>query len=341
MPRVAAKKTETNPMTELRSRLSKAGVKRKFLNEVVLPEWWDDSIALSPGGFREATAYVCSFLGYSLISLLSPSQELTFTRQSGVKYKKGKGATVAEVALATQYAQGVARSVAAAYVDKAPVGKLPEPKAWRDALLKKSGSNWITLDQILEAAWTQGIPVIHLKNFPTTGKKPDALVTMVVDRPVIVVLSGRKSPSWLAFIIAHELGHIHNKHVKPGETLVDEKMDAEADEVEEVEANDFAVNLLTGSGTLGLNTSRAMSPPCLSALCKEFSSNYRVAPGVVALNYAFTSGQWPLAMAALAMLEPRADAGKETKHAMKAYLNPDDLSEESWEWINRATSAGK
>ena len=72
-------------MKELRSRLSKAGVKRKFLNEVVLPGWWEDSIALSPGGFREATAYVCSFLGYSLKSLLSPSQELAFTRQSGAE----------------------------------------------------------------------------------------------------------------------------------------------------------------------------------------------------------------------------------------------------------------
>lgn len=41
-------------MKTLRARLSAAGVKRTFLNGVVLPSWWDDAIADSYAGVREA-----------------------------------------------------------------------------------------------------------------------------------------------------------------------------------------------------------------------------------------------------------------------------------------------
>ena len=116
-------------MTELRSRLSKVGVKRKFLNEVVLPEWWEDSIALSPGGFREATAYICAYLGFSLKSLLDPKENLTFSHQGGVKYKKSKGVTVDEVSLTTHLALGVARAVATAFSEKPACLPVPAPKA--------------------------------------------------------------------------------------------------------------------------------------------------------------------------------------------------------------------
>ena len=63
-------------MKTLRVRLSAAGVKRKFLNEVVLPSWWEDSLAASRGGFREAASYICAHLGFSLKSLLDEGQEL-------------------------------------------------------------------------------------------------------------------------------------------------------------------------------------------------------------------------------------------------------------------------
>jgi hypothetical protein len=35
-------------------------VKRKFLDKVVLPSWWEDSISATPGGLREAAGYICA-----------------------------------------------------------------------------------------------------------------------------------------------------------------------------------------------------------------------------------------------------------------------------------------
>lgn len=326
-------------MKALRTRLAAAGVKPKFLNKVVLPSWWEDSIAATAGGLREGASYICAHLGYSLSSLLDEKQPLAFAHTGAVKYKKAKGVSDEDVSLATHYALGVARAVAAAMTDLPATGAVPSPEEWRKTLLALSDKPWVCLRYILKAAWELGIPVIHLKNLPEGAKKPDALTTMVGDRPVIVVLNARKSPSWIAFIVAHELGHIHEKHLKPGQTLVDEKIDIEAGEKDEMEANDFAVRLLTGFGDLGLNSTRSMGMPQLASAAKTFGMSYRIAPGVAALNYGFTTGRWSVANGAVSLLEKDDDAAVYLKQAMEAHLDLDALSDDSQEWITRATHA--
>ena len=48
--------------------------------------------------------------------------------------------------------------------------------------------------------------------------------------PIVEGMNGRKSPSWIAFIVAHELGHIHCGHLKPGQTLVDERIETQVED---------------------------------------------------------------------------------------------------------------
>ena len=341
MPAAKTKSSTANPMKALRTRLSAAGVKPKFLNKVVLPSWWEDSIAATAGGLREGASYICARLGYSLSCLLDERQDLAFAHTGAVKYKKAEGVSDDDVTLATHYALGVARAVAAAMADvDVPVAAaVPSPEEWRKTLLALSDQPWVCLHHILKAAWELGIPVIHLKNLPGGAKKPDALTTMVGERPVIVMLNARKSPSWIAFIVAHELGHIHHQHLKPGQTLVDEKIDKTSDEKDESEANDFAAKLLTGHSNLGLHSSSSLGPPQLAAMARKFGKDYRIAPGVAALNYAFTTGEWPLAVGALSLLEKNDDATVDMKQAMEAHLELDALSEDTREWITRATTA--
>jgi Zn-dependent peptidase ImmA (M78 family) len=325
-------------MVALRTRLSLAGVKRGFLNKVVLPAWWDDTIAQESGGFREAAGYIAAYLGFSLESLVDSRKELAYAQRAGVKYKKAVGVSHSDVHLATQYALGVARTAAAAFSDAAHAAPVPQPEEWRRELLEISDKRWVCLRHILKATWGLGIPVIQVKNMPDGSKKPDALTTMVGSRPVIVVMNGRKSPSWIAFIVAHELGHIHHKHLKADETLVDEKINSKTEEANEIEANDFAALLLTGHRNLGLHSSSILSPAQLAKEAKAFGKDYRIAPGVAALNYAFTTAAWPLAMAAVGILEKNDDAATYLKAALETNFPSYDLSEESREWILRATS---
>lgn len=326
-------------MKLLRSRLSAAGVNRNFLNSVVLPSWWEDSIAATPGGLREAAGYICAHLGYSLGSLLDEKQALSFAHKGAVKYKKARGVDEEDVSLTTHYAMGVARAVVGAMAELPAAATVPAPEEWRKTLLSLSDKPWVCLRHILQEAWKLGIPVIHLKKLPTGAKKPVALTTMVGERPVIMVLNARRSPSWIAFIVAHELGHIHHKHLKPGQTLVDEKIDKTSDENEEGEANDFASLLLTGHRDLGLNSTRRMGIPQLAEAAATFGKNYRIAPGVAALNYGFTTGEWPLAIGAVSLLEKNDDATVDLKQAMEAHLDLEALTEDMREWIIRATTA--
>lgn len=91
VPGTKTKPSTAKAMKRLRSRISSAGVKRRFLDKVVLPSWWADSIAATTGGLREAAGYICAHLGYSLGSLLDEKQPLTFAHTGAVKYKKTKG----------------------------------------------------------------------------------------------------------------------------------------------------------------------------------------------------------------------------------------------------------
>ena len=340
VPATKTKKTVENPMKGLRARLSEAGIKRKYLNETVLPSWWDESLALTPGGFREVTAYISAHIGYSLKSLLDPTSELAFSQAGNVKYKKAKGKTEDDVCLSTQIALALARAVARAFSDNPSFEALPPPTEWREKLLARSDRDWVCLRHILRYSWEAGIPVVFLKNLPTAAKKPDALTTMVGDRPVIVILNGRKSPSWIAFIVAHELGHIHHGHLKPGQTLVDEKIDSNSAEQEEIDANAYAALLLTGHSNLGLHSVSRMNTKQLASQAKEFGKNYRVAPGVAALNYGFNTREWALSNGALSVLEKEDDAGLDLAGATRENLDAAEVSEEAWEFISRTTGLG-
>lgn len=325
-------------MKTLRTRLAIAGVNRKFLDRVVLPAWWEDTLAATPGGLREAAGYICAHLGFSLHSLLDASQKLTFAHTGQVKYKKAKDVTEHDITLTTHYALGAARAVASAYAGQPAATVVSAPQEWRNALLGQTGCQWIQLEHILKAAWEMGIPVLHLHNLPDGAKKPDALTTMVGDRPVIVVFSGRKSPSWVAFIVAHELGHVFHKHLKAGQTLVDEKIQPASEEKEERLANDFASRLLTGQSDLGLHSGRSLGVQQLADAATKFGAKYRIAPGVAALNYGFTTGFWAAANGAVTCLEKHEDAAKYFAKALSGHLAPDDVTEESWEWLTRTTT---
>lgn len=325
-------------MKTLRARLAVAGVKRSFLDKVVLPPWWEESIAASPGGMREAAGYICAHLGYSLSSLLDEKLPLTFAQQAGVKYKKAKGVTQEDVSLATHYSLGVARAIATAFTESAPSTSFPAPEQWRQTLLASAAGGWVGLPEIIHASWESGVPVVHIRNLPAGAKRPDALTTMIGDRPVIVVLNARRSPSWIAFIVAHELGHIHRGHLKPGQTVVDEKIDTQAEDKDEADANDYASKLLTGHSNLGLHSSRSLNMHQLATAVQSFGQDYKIAPGVAALNYGFTTNSWAAAMGAVSILEKGEDAAEHLKRAMERHLKSDTVTEDAWDWIQRATA---
>jgi len=304
----------------------------KFLNESILPDWWDDSMALEPAGLQLVQAMISNRLGLSFKDLVAGKVSVSDVQK--IRYKKAKNKSSTDIEAVTNYALSIAKAVARGYKGGgAEVQEIQRPEDLRKKLLQESDMPWVSLRHILRLSWSLGIPVLNVKAFPTKGKKPDAFATNIDGYPVIVVLSKRSSPSWIAFLVAHELGHIFHGHLKKGESIVDLKMDRSAEGKEEQEANQFAVELLTGQSDLGLHSSIVLTQKKLAEAAKIFGTKYGISPGVVALNYGFTTGAWATANGAVSILEKNDRASsyfaKDTcKHLIEA-----DFSEDVFDWL--------
>ncbi len=207
------------------------------------------------------------------------------------------------------------------------------------ALLKERGTKrWVTLEDIVTWCWEQGIPVIHVDKFPSEGRKPDGMAVRTREgHPVIVLCRASKMPAWQIFTLAHELGHIALDHVPVAGAVVDSKLESETEEKEEQEANRFACEVLTGQPDLGLHAAGKMYPNLLAQKAQEFGVRNRISPGVVALNWGFSTKEWATANGALTKLEGKEDAIQIIRKAGAAALDWSALSPDSSEWLERMT----
>src|SRR5262249_8236740 len=153
-----------------------------------------------------------------------------------------------------------------------------------------------------DACWSHGIPVIGVSHLPKKSKRFDGVAMYCEERPVIVLASAKDGPPWLAFHLAHELGHIMRGHVKPGEAVfVDADLKAAVGGSTEVEADEFGLELLTSSPTGLAFHSSSLKAPDVGHAAATFAGSFqpRVAAGVVVLNYCKSTTYWGVAKGAL------------------------------------------
>lgn len=122
-------------------------------------------------------------------------------------------------------------------------------------------------------------------------------------RPVVALASRRDGPPWLAFHLAHELGHILLGHVVAGaEVLADGGLDKRSDDEYEQAADRFACEVLTGAPDgLHFKPTYGLRGRGLARLASEFVKQNRlpVDPGVLCLCYCRTADRWGVAQDAL------------------------------------------
>ncbi|MDW8265239.1 MAG: hypothetical protein RMJ52_07890 [Gemmataceae bacterium] len=253
------------------------------------------------------------------------------------KYKKRAGTTDDELLLTRVIATRAAQ-LAAAAMDR-PYQSVPSAADLRDAILKTDP--WVGFDQLLDHCWAAGIPVLHVNNFPSNAKKkPMGFTLRAKGRPAVVLCVEKKQPAWLLFILAHELGHLHHGHVPENGALLDETVNENLPDVEEDQADRYAIELLTGNSATSLHVGgRWPKADRLAQLAREFGRRNRVDPGHVVLNCAHTEGGgfWAVANAALKLLYPDNDAIKIVSERLAANLDWEKLPEDSSEFLMRIT----
>ena len=329
----------TNPMNILYRRLRAVGLTKPYVRKMILPEWWDDAAAENPAGFAEALTFLSRHLGLDLTTLRDSSRPVAFRDFGDCKFKKSKNATNDDLALARAMATRAAQ-IANAAVTGAPQ-PLPDSATQIRREILGSGEPWVSFANLIDYCWSLGIPVIHMSCCPR-AKQPDGLCAKVKGRPVIVLCRKATLSAWLLFILAHELGHIALGHIADDGVLIDESMEHNVVDQEEAEANEFAIELLTGHAKSHFHTSGS-SPNAhqLADTAMQTGKQMRIDPGHIVLNYAHTMGQnfWQVAMAALILLEPKRDALKTVQRKMARHLDWSSLPEDSSEFLMRLSQA--
>jgi len=337
MLKVAAKK---NPMTDLYDRLGSVGLPRKYLQEIVLPNWWDDEIAHNSAGYAEGLMILSKNLGLDLSTMQNQAVPVGLRNLGPCKFKKVARTRDEDLLLARTVATRVVDLIGPA-VPKVKI-HLPTTATEIRQVILRSGLPWVDLLSLVNYCWSVAVPVLPVSVFPPRAKKMDGLTSLRSDRYAVVISKNAKHSAWLLFVLAHELGHIFQGHLRNEGVLVDELVDRKSTDEEEKTANNFALELLTGNPELEVfPVGRKASARALARAALQAGEKEQIDPGHIVLNCAFQMGGdfFAIANAALRLLEPHADAVASLRSTMLANLDKTELPEDTYEFILKACRA--
>jgi len=331
-----------NPITKLYRRLGEVGLTRTYVKKTALPSWWDDDVASNPSGYAQGLLLLCRHLGLDLSSLQSEDEPIRLRDFGTCKFKKRSDVSEDDLALARVLATRAAQLAASAI--STPAVTIPIYADEIRQQILSDDAHWVGLNELLHYCWSIGLPVLHLDHFPKNAKRPDGFAARVNGRPVIVLCRHAKQSAWLLFILAHELGHLALGHVPEEGTLIDQGLDEDSLDEEEQQANAFAIELLTGrANRRGIVAGRWPNAEELAKSAQDIGRKSMIDPGHVVLNYAHSMGTsfFPVAQAALKILDPHDDAVVKVRSKMAGNLDWSRLPEDSSEFLMRVSQHGQ
>ncbi|GDX40710.1 hypothetical protein LBMAG21_10020 [Armatimonadota bacterium] len=327
----------SNPIKPLYKRLAAIGYTKKYVLGKVLPDWWEDCIAENPAGYQQAAMLLSRNLRLDLRTLLDENATIHQRTLETPKYKLRGQDTEDTVRVATCIAYRAAQL--ACHALPTPYAELPPTAmAIRNAILA-TGASCIGFEALLDYCWLNGIPVLHISEFPKDAHKPHALAAIVDGRPAIVLCKHTDYSAWLLFHLAHELGHIALGHLQGKTILVDVEIKGDTD-TEEKEANQFAVELLTGFKQRSYSFG-SVNAEQLATVATAFGHDTDVDGGFIALSHGRVNNRWGLANGALKIIEPSPNAVALVRERIKRNLDPELLSRDSADYLMRITGAAE
>lgn len=334
----AATRSSTNPLSLLKKEFIAVGLepKRTFQS---LPDWWEDAIT-HPSGLYEIRGFVAKYFGMEI----GPDGHLRQRNLPHACFKTRRGTPISEVASARALVTAVAKAVSGMTVP-AWNGHLLSAADLRKHIIDANDRPWVSLADLLSVCWSNGIPVIYLPDLPISKPKMEGMVTFVGGRPAILLTKKASHPAWMLFILAHEMGHLASGHLEgtEGAAIVDEKVtEGEAvDDAQEIEANGYALQCLTGGQQGNLKLDYLMPADDLAAAALQFGAQHHIDPGHVVLNavsntrYRGTT-PWPLANAALKAVDHDAGTAADIcRAALRDHVDSDRLSDDAYEFLER------
>lgn len=229
-------------------RLSQAGFKKDFVSRAVLPEWWDEDCADDPTLLPDIEIRVARFLGLPLSIVRSPAAVLRPRVAPGAQLRRVRDLDRDRLAPAIHTAMQVAGAVVRSMREPAPSPAIPprDGLAWRGELGGAHAA--VKLDHILSDLWRRGIPVVPMEGLPSPSFQ--GLACIIENRPVIVISHKHDEPGRIAFLVAHEAGHIAAGDCAADQPVVDEEEEVLDDSDIERAADQYATRVLVGDDSV-------------------------------------------------------------------------------------------
>lgn len=320
-------------ISTLYARLNQLGLSREFVRRNGLPEWWTEECEALPDASVTVAGYIAQRFNLGLQSLLAPTSELFFEQESRICYKTAKSNVSVELSVVSNLARRVAELVDYAYPQPYLGIEGMTPQDIRDSILKQG--QIVNLESLLSFCHSCGIPVAHFSNFPQSVKKFYGMVTRCAQNPVVVLSLRDKSPSRLAFILAHELGHLALRHLDECETISDEEiMPDDLEDSDEGEANEFAAELILGEPDKIYYFPQSMTAELLAHSATEKAKRDQNDPGAIAWNYGwYRKSHFPVARKAAGILELGTNALELVNQHLNKQLDWECLSDSNQEYL--------
>lgn len=234
--------------TSLMRRLSRAGFKKDFVCPAILPDWWDDSCADDPRLLQDVEIRVARFLGLPLSAVADPGTALTAPDYPQAQLRRVRDVDRDRLGPAIHSATRIAAAVVRCLREPRSQVMVPpgDGFAWRNEINRAGAA--LTLTEIVSDLWLRGVPVVPLEVLPAPNFQGIACV--VEDRPVILFAHKHDEPGGVAFLLAHEAGHVAAGDCALGQPVVDEDEEIADDADIEIRADQYATRVVVGGETV-------------------------------------------------------------------------------------------
>jgi hypothetical protein len=316
---------ETRTFKALLQRLAKAGFRKDFVSVALLPDWWDDACTEDPALVQDFEFRVARFLGRPLEAVADPSAALSPTAYPNARLRRVRDINRDRLAAAIHVGMQVASATVRNLRGVGPTQTQPvDGLTWRDQIARPKTA--VHLGDLIRDLWMRGIPVISMDALPAPSFQ--GMACIVEGRPTIVIGYKHDEPGRVAFLIAHEAGHIAAGDCAPGQPVVDEEDEINDDADIERRADAYATHVLVG---------RSAVPDLEASGPRDFKDLARQASGIeredgadasaVIFAWARKTGDYGTATMAVKALYRNIGARRQLRDAFAGHVNVADASE--------------
>jgi hypothetical protein len=304
-------------------RLSRAGFKKDFVCSAILPDWWDDSCADDPRLLQDIEVRVARFLGLPLAAVADPGAALAAPVYPLAKLRRVRDVDRDRLGPAIHSATTIAAAVVRCLRDPRPQVAVPpdDGLAWRNEITRAGTAP--TLTEIVSDLWMRGVPVVPLEVLPAPSFQGIACV--VEDRPVILLAHNHDELGRVAFLAAHEAGHVAAGDCAPGQPVVDEEEEIADDADIETRADQFATRVVVGGDSVPCIDGGSFKELARTAVDLERTRGADASSVIFA--WARHTGDYAKATMAVKALYRSAGARRQLRHLFDRHVDLDAATE--------------